>query len=260
MRVLLVDGNNFFARAWFAVTGQDKKLSSDNAIKYTVGRFKTMIVGSRRDHMPDKVIICWDNGKDIGRMNLLQDYKNRDPKPNEYYLGISAAKYAVEEAGSYAQIDKPNTECDDILATLAKYYSCLDATVIIATDDKDMQQLLNKNVIISHSRKGNLDEGRFKQEFGFAPILFIDYLAIAGDTADSIPGIMGIGEKGAIELITKFGTIESIYANIASVPKKYIKKLRDGFQSAMLSKKLAALKIIVDIDMGWTENSNKRTE
>jgi DNA polymerase-1 len=248
MRILLIDGNNFFARAWFAITGKDKAMPANNAIKYTIGRFKTMVVGARRDHRPDHVVICWDNGKDAERISMFQGYKNREEKPNEYYIGIRSAQQAIDDAQIYSQVTRPNTECDDILATLARYYACMDYMTIIATDDKDMLQLLSKNVIITHSKRGNIDDGRFKQEHGFAPILFIDYLAIVGDTSDSIPGVHGIGEKGATELVARFGTIENIYANISSVPKKYVKKLQDGFDNAMLSKKLITLKMIMDID------------
>lgn len=253
MRILLIDGNNVYARAWFAVTGQGKKLAPEQAIKLAVERFKSMLVVLRREHFVDKTIVCWDGGKDEERMELYQDYKAREEKPHEYYLGITAAKHAIEVSGYYVQVTRPNTECDDILATLARYCSCLDDTVIIATDDKDMLQLLNKNIIVTHSKKGNIDAGRFVATYGFQPSLFVDYLAIVGDTTDNIPGIQGIGEKGATELIVNFGTVESIYANIRLVPKKYFKKLQEGFQNAMLSKKLATLKMILELKVDWTK-------
>lgn len=252
MRILLIDGNNVYARAWFAITGQGKKLAPEQAIKMTIERLKSMLVVLRREHFVDKTIVCWDGGKDEERMALYQDYKVREAKPHEYYLGITAAQHAIEGSGYYVQVTRPNTECDDILATLARYCSCLDDTVIIATDDKDMLQLLNKNIIIAHSKKGNIDTGRFVATYGFQPALFVDYLAIVGDTTDNIPGIQGIGEKGATELLVQFGTIETIYANIRHVPKKYFKKLQDGFQNAMLSKKLATLKMILELDIDWT--------
>lgn len=248
-RVMIVDGNNVYARAWFTINGAKQAGNTNKAnkesLKKTVSLFKNMVVNLRKNFLSELVIICWDGGKDAERLSLSPSYKQREEKPSGYYEGISVLQKEIEQAcAQYVQIQITGAEADDIIGTLAHYYSLLDCIVIIASDDKDMLQLINENVIISHSKKGTIDRLKFEETFGFEPVLFVDYLAILGDEIDNVPGIKGIGKVGAQELVQKFGTVETIYGNIAAVPPKYVEKLKQSQEDAMLSKKLIVLKTI----------------
>ena len=241
-RIMIVDGNNIYGRAWFTInSGAPQK----DSLKKTVALFKTMIVNLRKKNLTNMVIICWDGGKDPERLKLFSEYKKREDKPSDYYRGIALLQKEIQDTcEQYVQVLKDDVEADDLIATLARYYSLLGHIVIIASDDKDMLQLLDENTIILHSKKGILDTFRFKEMFNFLPHLFVDYLAIIGDKVDNIPGVKGIGEVGAKELVQNFGALEDIYSSLSLVPKKYESKLKNNKESAFLSKALIELKTI----------------
>jgi DNA polymerase-1 len=157
---------------------------------------------------------------------------------------------AVTSAGGYESLSVPDVEADDVIATVVRYFDCSDNTIILVSDDKDMFQLLSDNVVIKHSKRGNFDRIKFVADFQFAPPLFADYLALAGDDTDNIPGADGIGEGYAKQLVRDFGGVEEIYAKIAQVPKKLQGKLVAGRESVLMSKKLTVLKKI-DLDVNW---------
>lgn len=241
-RVMLIDGNNVYGRAWFTInSGAPPK----DSLKKTIALFKTMVVNLRKKNLTNMVIICWDGGKDPERLEMFPEYKKREEKPSDYYHGITLLQNEIEETcEQYIQVFMKNVEADDLIGTLARYYSLLGHIVLIASDDKDMLQLLDENTIVVHSKKGIIDSFKFKEMFNFLPALYVDYLAIIGDKVDNIPGVKGIGEVGAKELVQNFGSIEQIYSNIALVHKKYESKLNQNKQEAFLSKKLIELKTI----------------
>lgn len=240
-RVLLLDGNNVYSRAWFTIGKNGVKVD----VKKVIGMFKNMVIKMRREHIPDIVIIGWDGGRDEERMELLPTYKERDPKPSEFYNGIRQLQETIEAAAEhYIQIQMSGVECDDIIGTISQYYALLNYMVIIVSNDKDMLQLLEKNVVISHSKKGMIDDYKFKETHGFDPPYFVDYLAIVGDKDDAIPGVKGIGEAGAKELIGEMQTLDNVFENIKNILPKYAKKLEADKENALLSRKLIELKII----------------
>jgi len=241
-RVMIVDGNNVYARAWFTINNQNV---SKDGLKQTIALFKSMIVNLRKNYISDLVIICWDGGKDPERLKLLPEYKKREEKSSNYYDGIKILYKEIEQVHEqYVQLQINNVEADDLIGTLASYYSLLDYVVIVASDDKDMLQTINQNTFIVHSKKGIIDAFKFKEMYSFLPIHFVDYLAILGDKIDNIPGVKGIGEIGAQELVHNFNTIEQMYQNIDKVPAKYCAKLKSAQQEAFLSKQMILLKTI----------------
>jgi len=245
-RIIILDGNNVYSRAWFASA---KNGMDSGTVKKTIATFKSMIVKIRRELIPDFIIICWDGGKDKERLELLPNYKERDKKPNEFYAGMKVLQDDIESADmQYLQIQEKDTEADDLIGTLAQYYSLTDRMVTIVSDDKDMLQLLCDNIVISHSQKGMVDTIKFKEKFEFEPESFIDFLALKGDEIDNIPGISGIGEVKAKKLIKDFGTIENLYKNLPTLPDKLQATLADTENNALLYKRLIRLKTI-DVNM-----------
>ena len=245
-RINLLDGNNVYGRAWFASA---KKGMDSGTVKKTINTFKGMVVKQRRELIPDHIVICWDDGKDKERLELLPSYKERDKRPNEYYSGMKALREEIESADmQYLQVQEKDVEADDLIGTLAQYYALTGRMVTIVSDDKDMLQLLCDNIVILHSKKGMIDVIKFKEEFGFEPESFIDYLALKGDEIDNIPGIPGIGEVKAKKLIKDYGTLESLYEKFDTLPDKLKKTLDGSKDNALLYKRLIRLKAI-DINM-----------
>lgn len=245
MRLLLVDANNLFCRAWFAAPMGHKE---DQTEQY----FKRSIVAAKRDLHVDKVIICWDGGRDPERMSLFPSYKaGRPDKPAQFFALMEDIERKVINTGLYESIRVKDTEADDVMATIAHYHDCPDHTVFISTNDKDLLQLVGKNVVVHHPSKGNIDGIIFKKDNGFEARLYADYLALMGDACDNIPGAKGIGEQGAKTLIQKYGEIEAIYANIDVVDKKYQQKLINSKEMVVVSKKLTKLKKNINLNLPW---------
>ncbi len=245
MRLLIVDANNLFCRAWFAAPMGQKETKTEQY-------FKRAIVAAKRDLRVDSVVICWDGGRDPERLALFPEYKaGRAEKPAQFFALMQAIEGMILTTGLYENVRQENVEADDAIATIANYYDCPDHTVFIFTNDKDFMQLTGKNIVIHHPQKGNIDGILFKKEFGFESGLYADYLALVGDAVDNIPGAQGIGEQGAKFLIQKYGNIDSIYANIDQIDKRYQWKLLNSREMVSISKKLTLLKKDIAINMPW---------
>ncbi len=143
-------------------------------------------------------------------------------------------------------------EADDLIGTMVKYLAEKDFLIHIITSDKDMMQLVSDRVYILDTMKNiQIGPNEVEEKLGIPPYLVTDFLALSGDTSDNIPGVAGIGEKTARELIKEFGDIENIYRNIDKIKKQSIRtKLLNGKDSAYMSKALATIKTDCPIEIG----------
>lgn len=248
MRLLLIDANNLYHRAWHAQAAKSSKVVPS----LVVNMCREMVSRLRRDHIPDFTICCWDGGRDEERLALHNDYKaGRPERDDEFYEGMRRFKALLEEASNCVQTEHKGVEADDTIATIARHFDSPDNVVIVVTDDKDLRQLISNNVVVLHPRRGYImDTTKFREEFGFDPPLFADYLALVGDSTDNIPGARGIGEKGAKDLVQRFGTIEFMLENLNIVPEKYRNKLQASYTDVLTAKKLVSLKTI-DLQVPW---------
>lgn len=253
MKLLVIDGNSILNRAFYGV-----RLLTTKDGKYTNGIFGFMniLLGMLDEYKPDGVAVAFDVKAPTFRHEMFDAYKGtRKPAPSELIEQFPTLKELLGYLG-FTVVEKPGYEADDILGTLSK--ACgPDDFCYIATGDRDSLQLVrdNVNVLLATTKMGKsttvkYDVAKINEVYGVAPEQLIDIKAIQGDTSDNIPGVAGIGEKGAAELIQKFGSIENIYDNLADLDiKPGMKvKLEASKENAFLSKKLGTICLEAPID------------
>ena len=246
MKLLVIDGNSILNRAFYGV-----RLLTTKDGKFTNGIFGFMniLIGMLDEYKPDSVAVAFDVKHPTFRHEMYDAYKGtRKPAPTELIEQFPTLKELLGYLG-FTVVEKPGYEADDILGTLSA--ACgEDDFCYIATGDRDSLQLVreNVNVLLATTRMGKsetvkYDIAKINEVYGVTPQQLVDIKAIQGDTSDNIPGVAGIGEKGAADLIQKFGSIEYIYDNLADLDiKAGMKvKLETSKDNAFLSKKLGTI-------------------
>ena len=188
---------------------------------------------------------------------MYKEYKaTREAMPDDMIPQIGRIKEIVELMNIPLYI-KPGYEADDIIGTAVKLAEKKGMISYAVTPDKDYMQLVTDKTIIAKPGRGNdevvfYDVKKVKEDYGFEPKLMIDYLAIIGDSSDNIPGVRGIGPKGALPLLQKFGSLESIYKNLDKIDKPgTVKKLEESKENAFLSKELATINCSVPMEFDF---------
>lgn len=250
MRIGIIDMNNLFARAWFVVQRSNPSVVPTDL----ASQCSRMLKKINRDFLIECFFVCWDGDKDAERLALHPEYKSGRQKSHGYYENLEKTRKILSNSDKLINMYYKNREADDIIATLARNYDSPLHDVFIFSNDKDMFQLITKNVTVIRSQKDAsknlLDATTFKKQFGFPPERFVDYYAMRGDVSDNIPGATGIGEKIAQKLIINYESLGGIYNNIDKIKKDTKKKLLAQKKSVMLSKKLITLKTI-DLGVDW---------
>ena len=238
--IYVVDVSSMFFRAYYAI----RPLTSSRGIPVNaVYGFISMIIKLMKDKNCDHMVFCYDRKEPSFRKDLYNDYKaNRSTMPDDLQVQMPYLKQVAALFG-ICDMELETFEADDLIGTVARIAQKEDYDVFIVSGDKDFCQLVNKNVFIYDTMKDVIfDEAMVKEKHGVTPAQFIDYLAITGDSSDNIPGVAGIGPKGAQKLIEQFGTIENIYENLEQVSSASIKeKLMLSKEKALLSKKLVTI-------------------
>ena len=219
-----------------------------------------------REHQPDYVAAAFDRPEPTFRDKMYKEYKaHRPPTANELVSQLQKAHETFEKFGIKV-VEKAGFEADDIVGTLAEMFKDsetlrraqgdnFELKVIIFSGDKDNLQLVDDKVFVELLKTGvsktvTYDKALFLQDYGFAPEQLVDYKALVGDASDNIPGVTGIGPKGATDLIKEYGSVEKIYEEVGLIPKEVLrKKLEAGRESAFLSKKLARIKRDVPLEI-----------
>lgn len=252
-KLLLIDANSLIHRSYHALP----PLTTPNGrpINAVYG-LSSILLKLMREHNPDYVAAAFDRKEATFRKVMYQEYKaHRPPTADDLVSQLIEAHNTFEKFGIKV-VEQPGLEADDIVGTLAeKFKKEPDMKVIIFSGDKDNLQLVDGDkVFVELLRTGvsktvTYNEASFLQEYGFSPRQLVDFKALIGDTSDNIPGVTGIGPKGATDLIRDYGTVERIYEEIGLIPKEVLrKKLEAGRESAFMSKKLAAIKC--DAELG----------
>ncbi|MCO5142129.1 MAG: DNA polymerase I [Oligoflexia bacterium] len=250
----LVDASSFIFRAYYAVRPLSNK---DGLPTNAIFGFCQMIVKILEDLQPTHIAIVYDTKHPSFRKEMYAEYKaNRGAMPDDLIPQIPYIKKFIEALGLVG-FEKEGFEADDIIATFAEESHKLDkdAEVCIVSSDKDLMQLVNERVYLFDSMKNKkMGIEEVKEKFGVGPELVADYLGIVGDTSDNIPGVKGIGPKGASNLLNEFGSLENIYKNIDSIKKEKLKEqLTTSKDFAFLSKELATVKKDMSLDFSWDQ-------
>ncbi|NLW19122.1 MAG: DNA polymerase I [Candidatus Cloacimonetes bacterium] len=236
----LIDGTAMLYRSHFAfiknplVNSQGQHTS---AIFGTVNSFLHFV----EQKEPEYIAVSFDRKAPTFRHEMSEDYKaNRPPMPEELVSQLEPVHEFFRLIG-LPEISLDGYEADDVLATLAERFKGTHRIVFV-TGDKDYSQLLEDGVgIFDPAKDLNMDSEAVFAKFGVWPHQFIDYLALVGDASDNIPGVRGIGPKGAEKLLQEYGDLDSIYAHLEEMKPNMRQKLEENRDNAFLSRELATI-------------------
>ncbi len=247
MKLLAIDGNSIVNRAFFGI----KVLTTKDG-QYTNGIYGFLNILSKleQDYKPDRVAVAFDLKAKTFRHEMYPEYKgNRKGMPEELASQMPILKDILASLG-YVMVSKEGYEADDILGTLARACTENGDTCYIATGDRDSLQLVgdNVNVVLATTSMGKsrnvlMDKEAVKEKYSLDVSQLIDLKALMGDTSDNIPGVKGVGEKTAVSLLQKFGTLDGVYENIEDsfIKKGVREKLKNDKEMAYISKDLGTI-------------------
>lgn len=242
-KFLLIDGSGFLWRAFHAIPQRYRKSDGKptNAISGLITMaLKPIIEKNNATH----VGVVFDSPAPTFRHLIYDGYKaHRPPAPDELREQAPFLRDATKAYG-FECIESAGFEADDVIATLASQAVQRGADVVITSSDKDLMQLVQPGIVLfDHKYKKLIKEEDVRIKFGVDPSRVVDVQALAGDTADGIPGVPGIGLKRGAELIQQFGDLESLIENIDEVKRVSTQKsLKENIENARLSKMLATLR------------------
>ncbi len=256
---IIIDGNALLHRAWHALPPLQ---TPKGVVVNAVYGFLMVLLKALNEMRPAYIAVTFDTKAPTFRDEMYTEYKaQREAQPQELYDQIPILKNVLA-AFHVPVFEKDGWEADDVIGTIAhkitksiRQPADHKITTLIATGDLDTLQLVNEHTKVMTLRKGITDtvvydEAAVKERFGLAPSQMIDYKALRGDPSDNIPGVKGIGEKTATELLQNFGTLDGVYKNIESekIKEGVRTKLRAQKDEATLSKKLVTIVTDVPID------------
>ncbi len=262
-KLIVIDGHSLAYRAFYALPLYDQRgkasfSTSKGEHTNAVYGFANTLIKTWNEEKPDYIAVAFDTGRTF-RDDRYADYKaTRAKMPDELTPQIDRIVQLVEAFGIPA-VTADGYEADDILGTLARRAAADGLDVLIITGDTDAFQLIDRRVRVltsgrTYSDTTIYDEAAIKERYGLKPIQLIDFKALKGDTSDNIPGVKGIGEKTATDLLQKFGTVERVYKNLAKVePARAQAALEAGRDMAFLSKDLVTIRTDVPIQMKWDD-------
>ncbi len=242
--LVLVDGSAVFHRGYHALP----PLSTREGIPTNaVLGFANIIFKVMESLKPTYVVVAWDKSSKTFRKEMYAEYKaTRTKQPDDLYAQIPHTRELVE-ALNLPWVELENYEADDIIGTFARQAEERgDVDIVIATGDKDQLQLIDKSTVVDMFNPRGLEPTRYdlakmQERYGLTPTQFIDYKALVGDTSDNIPGVKGIGDKGAIKLLAEYGSLDGIYEHVDEIKGSVGEKLRAEKDMAYLSHKLSVI-------------------
>jgi len=239
-KLFIVDGSNNVYRSYFAIRGLT---NSAGLATNAVYGFTQMLRKLLKDHKPDCIAVAFDIGSAKERHEAFADYKkDRRPMPDDLVVQMPLVN-EVLEGFRIPVIGVEDWEADDLIGSLACSARDRGYDVVIATSDKDFFQLVGDGISFYHTGREVLYDAKGVSEaFGLPPEKVVDVMAIWGDAIDNIPGVPGIGEKGAKALITEYGSLEGVYENLDKLKPAQRKKLEEHRDKAFLSRELAKIK------------------
>ncbi len=255
--LFLLDGNNMAFRAYYALPPEIS--TSTGFPTNALYGFCAMVIKILSEYRPGAVIAAWDCREKTFRHEEFEDYKaQRKPMPES--LSEQWPFFAeLSEAFGFINLALPGYEADDILSTLARQAEAEGRETFIVTGDRDALQLAGTHVRIMANARGVTevkiyDPAAVEERFGVPPRLIPDLIGLKGDTSDNIPGVPGIGEKTAAQLLARFGSLEQVLEHSEEVSGAKRKELlREHRETALLSKKLALLDVDVPLDIRAAE-------
>lgn len=244
MKLLVLDGNSLVNRAFFGIRVLTTK---DGRYTNAIFGFQNILLSLLGTHSPDAVAIAWDEKAPTFRHNAYDGYKaTRHGMPPELAEQMPVLKQLLADLG-FVQVSKAGWEADDILGTLAAACEAQGGTTLLATGDRDSLQLVDSHttVLLATNRETiPMDEQAIQEKYGVTPPQLIEVKSLMGDSSDNIPGVPGIGEKTALSLVQKFGSLEGVYQHLddPAIKPKQREKLAANRDKAELSHMLGTIR------------------
>ena len=241
-RLVVIDGKSVFYRGYYGVPNLSLPDGTPTGGVYGFAVLALQIIKKLE---PDYVIVAWDKAKTNvrSRLKIYPEYKaGRKPMPDDMREQIPYLHDLLEAFG-WPLLEVDDYEADDIMGTLAIMAQKQGIETALVTSDLDLLQMVDGNIKLFALKKGltnikQYDDATIEEEFGFSKEKFDDYKALKGDSSDNIPGVAGIGEKTAKELVLKYETLENIYENLWEFKETLRKKLEAGKEMAFMSREL----------------------
>ena len=245
---LLIDVSGLLYRSFFALPPLTSPSGEPSGALFG---FIRSILRVHQKVAPTFVVAIFDGPDNKrSRLALYPEYKaTRKPTPPELIHQIGEAKKFCDLWG-IPQLSIPGVEADDSIASVATWAEKnLAKTVLICTADKDLAQLVNSRILLINPAKEDKisNEAQVIADLGLPPERLCDYYALIGDASDNVPGVEGIGPKTAVELLREWGTLDNLLSNAEKIPGKKGERLRQGKESALLSRTLVTLDMHVDV-------------
>ena len=251
-KVLLLDGHSLAYRAFFALP--DTLVTSSGQVTNAVYGFTAMLLKLLADERPQGVVVCFDKGAPQFRLDRYKEYKaGRAATPDLFKQQLPLIR---EVLGSLRipTVELEGYEADDLLATLTKHAREEGCEVILVTGDRDILQLVRDGVAVIMTRRGISDVIRYDaptvvERYGVTPEQWIDFVALKGETSDNLPGVPGVGDKTAAQLINKYGDIEQVIAHAGELTPKLREAIAKHAEQVRINKELGHLLDDVKLDL-----------
>src|SRR6266511_2283743 len=248
--LFLVDGNNLAYRAFFALP--EELATTEGFPTNALLGFTNMLFKLLSDYRPKGVAVAWDT-RPVERLEQLESYKS-ERRPTPDLLGEQFPYFRpIVEAFGYRNLEFPGWEADDVIATLATRADEAGIKTTIVSTDRDAFQLVSDNVTLMMTPRGVADvnvytPARVEARYGIRPDQIADFIGLKGDTSDNIPGIPGIGDKTAGQLIAQYGSLEDVIAHADELTPARRKNILEHADQALVSKQLATMRRDLEID------------
>lgn len=243
-KIILLDGHSLAFRAFFALP--DTLITSSGQVTNAVYGFTSMLIKLLADERPQAVVVCFDKGAPQFRLDRYADYKaGRAETPDLFRQQLPLIR-EVLQALRIPIVELEGYEADDLLATLTKNCRGEGCEVIVVTGDRDILQLVDDGVSVIMTRRGISDVTRYDaptvtERYGVRPEQWLDFVALKGEPSDNLPGIPGVGDKTAAQLVKKYGDIEDIIAHADELTPKLRDALKAHAEQVRINKELGRL-------------------
>lgn len=251
-KVLLLDGHSLAYRAFFALP--DTLVTSSGQVTNAVYGFTAMLIKLLADERPQGVIVCFDKGLPQFRVNRYPEYKaGRAATPELFKQQLPLIRDVIESL-RIPMLELEGYEADDLLATLTRHAREAGCEVLIVTGDRDILQLVRDGVSVIMTRRGISDVIRYDtptvaERYGVAPEQWTDFVALKGETSDNLPGVPGVGDKTAAQLIQKYGDIEQVIAHADELTPKLRQAIKEHAEQIRINKDLGRLLDDLQLDL-----------
>ena len=258
-KIAIIDGNSILNRAFYGIMSSRMLQTADGTYTNAVYGFLAILFKLLEEEKPDYLAVAFDVKHPTKRHEMYKDYKGtRKGMPDELAMQMPIMKQVLE-AMNIAVIEKPGYEADDILGTISKYAEKQGLEVTLLTGDRDSFQLASNKITIRIPRTKNgktetenFDRNKILEVYGLEPKDLIEVKGLMGDTSDNIPGVPGVGEKTALNLIKEFKTIDNIYEKLENGEEITKGKLKENLINnkdlALLSRELGRIDVNAPIE------------